>query len=326
MIRYNFMTPKVIRYLMPTSHPIAVIIPVYNRQVLVLDALMSVARQSLLPHRLIVVDDGSTDQTADIVQGWMDQMALPFACQVIRQPNLGASAARNAGVQMAADCPLLAFLDSDDLWPEDFLQRALEMLLAHPLAVAASTNRVDYDLSQSSRRSVHDLSWVTDNATCHMFEHGSPGTPNTVVRRSAFDAVGGYDTNELCGEDYQLQLRISLLGPWCHIPGDAVSVRRGLQSDTTQAPQLSRMFPDRRLRLARILDHFIHDEAGSQCIPETLWKKRLGRLWFSAGRYALSQCDWATAKLALDHANACLPTHLRTRWFRWRLSRHKIDT
>ena len=154
-----------------------------------------------------------------------------------------------------------------------------------------------------------------------MLGHGSPGTPNTIVKRTAYDQVGGYDPNEKCGEDYQLFLRISLLGKWCHVPGQPVMVRRNLEAQKQSAPQLSRQFADRRLRLARILDRFIQADGGKAIVPEKVWKKRVGRLYFAAGRLAIKHKDFATAREALDKAHSYLPGHLRTRWLLWQLSR-----
>jgi glycosyltransferase involved in cell wall biosynthesis len=306
---------------MPHKANIAAIIPVYNRPNLVLDAMMSVVRQTLVPRRLIVVDDGSTDDTAQRVQQWFDDMQLPFACQLIRQSNQGPAAARNRAVQVAGDCDLLAFLDSDDLWPDDYLQRMSDTFAANPQAVAASADREDRDYAHH-RSDRHDVKWVTEHTTSNILLHGSPGTPNTVIRRAAFEQVRGFDVTERCGEDYHLILRLSLLGAWCYVPGDPVGVRRGLQSDSDQAPNLSKLYPDRRLRLARILDHFIHEDGGCKHVPEKIWKKRIGRLWFSAGRIAYHEGNFDLAQNCLSKAQAYMPAHLRVKWLRWKI-RHQ---
>lgn len=306
---------------MTMSLRIAAIIPVYNRPTLILDAMMSVARQTHPPACMIVVDDGSSDETASIARAWIKDMQLPFECTLIEQPNQGVAAARNAGVQAAGDCDLLAFLDSDDLWPESYLQRMADCFAANPDAVACSSDRVDHDRRQPKKDDHHDLRWVSRDTTAHMLEHGSPGTPNTVIKRSVYQAIGGYDPNEKCGEDYQLFLRISLKGQWCHVPGQPVMVRRGLQSSTDGAAQLSRQFDDRRLRLAKILDRFIHDDGGKDVVDEHVWKKRVGRLYFAAGRTALKQQNHDVAKQALEKAKTYLPGHLRTRWLLWKLGK-----
>jgi glycosyltransferase involved in cell wall biosynthesis len=97
---------------------ITVVITAYNSQRHLAEAIESVLRQSLAPAQIVVVDDGSTDGTAEI--------ALSFpAVELIRQENSGPGAARNAGVR-AARHPWLALLDSDDLWHPDKLQKQIE--------------------------------------------------------------------------------------------------------------------------------------------------------------------------------------------------------
>jgi hypothetical protein len=84
-----------------------VVIPAYNAAITLLEALQSTARQTRQPERVIVVDDGSTDETASIAESW--------GATVIRQENQGPGAATNAAVAIV-DTPLIAFLDADDIW------------------------------------------------------------------------------------------------------------------------------------------------------------------------------------------------------------------
>jgi glycosyltransferase involved in cell wall biosynthesis len=109
----------------PPPLPVAVVIPAYNRARLVAAALESVLGQTRAPAEIIVVDDGSTDDTAAVAQS--------FGANVLRQSNAGVSAARNAGVRIAAS-PWIAFLDSDDLWVANKLELQWEALQACPEA------------------------------------------------------------------------------------------------------------------------------------------------------------------------------------------------
>jgi glycosyltransferase involved in cell wall biosynthesis len=115
-----------------TDHPtISVIIPVYNYAAYVAAAVASVLSQSYPPVELIVVDDGSTDDSAAIVAG----MPLPPTTELIlvRQPNQGPAAARNRGIALSsAEC--LAFLDADDLWLPEKLERQVAHLAQEPAA------------------------------------------------------------------------------------------------------------------------------------------------------------------------------------------------
>jgi glycosyltransferase involved in cell wall biosynthesis len=286
---------------------------VYNRQNLVVEALASVAAQTRSPQRLVVVDDGSTDETADTVQEWMSDHAGGVPAALLRQQRAGASAARNRGAAAATDCELLAFLDSDDLWPADYLQRTVDALAARPRAVAATTDRVNLDVA-SGRRRYRRCAPIARRTTRHLLLHGPPGTPNTVVRRGAFDEVGGYDEGQPCGEDYQLMLRLSLRGPWLHVPGAPVTARRGFEAASDDGPRLSKQYADRRLYLARMLERFIHEEGGAGALRKRVWRRRLGRMWYAAAR-RLPPDRRGEAAACIARALENLPWHLRARWF-----------
>ena len=95
---------------------VSVVIPTYNRSALITRALDSVLAQTVKPHEILVVDDGSTDDTASLVRKHYP------AVQLIRQKNTGVSAARNAGIT-AATGEWVALLDSDDAWLPRKLER-----------------------------------------------------------------------------------------------------------------------------------------------------------------------------------------------------------
>ncbi len=104
---------------------ISVIIPVYNGARYLAEAVGSVLAQTYLPDEIIVVDDGSTDESAAVARKYTPRIRLA------QQPNLGAAAARNRGVELAQGA-LLAFLDADDLWLPDKLERQVAALAAAP--------------------------------------------------------------------------------------------------------------------------------------------------------------------------------------------------
>ena len=104
---------------------VSVVIPTYNRAALLVEAVESVLAQSVLPDELIVVDDGSTDDTRDVCSRW------PSPVRYIYQPNAGVSAARNHGIGEARG-RYIAFLDSDDVWRPEKLAAQLAVMRALP--------------------------------------------------------------------------------------------------------------------------------------------------------------------------------------------------
>lgn len=113
--------------------PVDVIIPLYNKERTILRAVRSVQQQTYPHWRLIVVNDGSTDQGAQRVQQLNDSRIL-----LIHQDNQGPGAARNRGIE-AAQAPYIAFLDADDQWYPDYLQNGMAALENQPTASFAGT-------------------------------------------------------------------------------------------------------------------------------------------------------------------------------------------
>jgi glycosyltransferase involved in cell wall biosynthesis len=267
--------------------PIAAIVPVFNRPRAVLEGLDSVLAQTLAPAALIVVDDGSTDDTAARVEEWIATKRPSFPARLVRQPNQGAAVARNQGAAEAAECDVLAFLDSDDLWPPDYLRRMSEAFERDPTAVAAIVDRVNHDFATGKvdPHSYAPYAGNARNATSIMFEEGPPGTSSTVLRASAFRETGGFDPQWPTGQDYDLMLRVSLLGRWLYVPGTPVTTRNHIEVILgTGEPPLSRKYADRALRRVQMLHRFIFERGGKTVVPETLWRSRLSKLWYRAGR------------------------------------------
>jgi glycosyltransferase involved in cell wall biosynthesis len=167
------------------NHPlISVIIPVYNGERFIAAAMESVFAQDYRPLELIVVDDGSTDRTREIVRGF------PLAT-LHAQSHEGAGVARNTGVR-AGKGEVMAFLDADDLWMQGKLSRQMEALAADPQLEAVFTH------VQEFREGGGDADAVA-----------RPGpTPGTMlIRRPAFARIGWFDENPetLEGVDWYLR-------------------------------------------------------------------------------------------------------------------------
>ncbi|MHB1155233.1 MAG: glycosyltransferase [Phycisphaerales bacterium] len=298
---------------------IAAIIPVFNRPGAVIEALASVAAQTRRPDRIIVVDDGSTDDTADRIRRWRAGQPTDWPFTLIRQKNGGVAAARNRGAAEAKDCELLAFLDSDDLWPADYVERMTKAMTESGGAVPGAVPAVvaaRYSVDLLNGRNAMRL-YDQQGRLCaqRLFVTGPPGTSNMVMRRSCFDRIGGYEEERKCAEDYQLTLRLSLLGRLEPVKGEAVISRRGTAgAEIGESGQLSRRYDDRRYRLAQVLDRFIHEDGGAAVIEERVWRKRLGRVWYSAGRGLRRLGRYPEARDCFRRCVRYLPGHLRARW------------
>ncbi|MCX6033071.1 MAG: glycosyltransferase family A protein [Chloroflexi bacterium] len=166
--------------------PITVIIPVHNGERYLGEAIQSVLAQTLPPTGILIVDDGSTDDSAQIARAF----GPPVRC--LRQPNRGPAAARNLGVSQATG-DLLAFLDADDLWTTDKLARQMQMLQADPACEAVLGrvgNFISPELDDAERR------LLSKSAT----QTGSFHIGALLIRRTAFLRVGWFDTRWRQGE------------------------------------------------------------------------------------------------------------------------------
>lgn len=302
---------------MPDSR-IAAVVPVYNRPRVVLDALRSVFAQSRRPDRVLVVDDGSTDQTAEAVERWLAQegaeLGTELGAELIRQPNQGVSTARNRGAEAAgfdgAD-DLLAFLDSDDVWPTDYLERAEQALVNRREAVVAVADRLNVD-EQTGERTSRPCQWVESaGLTARLLLDGPPGMSNSVYRARTFHEIGGFDPSLACGEDYHLHLRASLRGPFVHLAGTPVTYREHTIDAADRQQHLRWHFDDRRLRIVEMLQRFVDEEGGDAAVAANDRRRRLGREWYAAGRQLRRAGRTDQARACFERASHLLPWHLR---------------
>jgi len=226
----------------PTPPTISVIIPTYNRAESLSQAIESVLAQTRPPADIIIVDDGSTDETAARLGA--------YPVRVLTQENAGVSAARNRGIE-ASSGDYIALLDSDDAWMPEKLERQMAMFSAHPDARLCHTDEV---WIRNGRR-VNEMKkhakgggWLFERcvALCCI----SPSA--SVLRRDLFEVYGFFDESLPACEDYDLWLRVTAHEPVLFVP-ERLTIKNGGHED-----QLSRRFwgMDRfRIRaLAKILE------------------------------------------------------------------------
>ena len=208
------------------SDSISVIIPTYNRKEKIRRALQSVRVQSQKPLEVIVVDDGSTDSTSDVVGGEFPEVIYQ------RQDRRGVSSARNRGINRAQGC-WLAFLDSDDEWMPDKLSRQMEELAEHSEYLICHTNEVwirNGRRVNPGHRHTKRGGWMYQE--CLPLCAISPSS--SLVHKSIFEDVGCFDEQMEACEDYDLWLRIASKYPVLLVDEPLV-IKHGGHSD-----QLSR--------------------------------------------------------------------------------------
>ena len=184
---------------------VSIIIPVYNSAAYLGDALTSVLRQSYPAVEMIIIDDGSTDNTPAVVAAFQQGAATAATNQRGRcirycyQPNAGPAAARNHGVAIAKGT-LLAFLDADDWWHPEKLQRQIALLAQQPaLGYVVSHMAVCLEAATTWPHSLNQAHYQ-DNPICLL--------PSAlVVRRRSFEQVGPFDERYRYSDDADWFLR-----------------------------------------------------------------------------------------------------------------------
>jgi glycosyltransferase involved in cell wall biosynthesis len=182
---------------------VSVVIPAYNAQRFVAETIAAVKAQSYQDLEIIVVDDGSTDQTASIAESFE-------GVRCIRKPNGGVSSARNRGVAEARG-ELLAFVDSDDVWHPDKLRHQVALMDLHPeLVLGITASSSDRSLMEAVPRLPEGQ--LPNHRIIEQFEEVflNPylGMSGVIVRKAAFDVVNGFDQTLPFAEDVDFYLRL----------------------------------------------------------------------------------------------------------------------
>jgi glycosyltransferase involved in cell wall biosynthesis len=200
--------------------PVSVVIPAYNADRFIAATLDSVLAQTFTAFEVIVVNDGSTDQTQAIVESYVER---DDRIRLINQPNQGISATRQRG-QTASQGDFIAFLDADDLWLPQNLETHLRHFAAHP-KLGISFGRVEFMELDGTPTGKYSTGRMQQVDPAHLFyENLLTTTSNAIVRRAVFEQVGSFDV-DLCGtEDQEFFLRTRCYG-WQVEGVDAVLVR-----------------------------------------------------------------------------------------------------
>jgi glycosyltransferase involved in cell wall biosynthesis len=194
---------------------VSVIIPTYNRKDWITKAIDSVLAQTYRNFEIIVVDDGSTDNTEAILQHYKDKICL------IRQGNSGGAVARNTGIK-AAKGEWIAFLDSDDEWLPEKLAIQMGHICKRPDICAHITN-VTFVPSNGEQISLFEVRnfpkpwsehFIIERPLKYVINFQIATIPSLVARRDSLFDAGLFDPNLPKGHDRDLLFRLALVGPW----------------------------------------------------------------------------------------------------------------
>ena len=210
---------------------IAVVLPAYNAQFYICEALNSITAQSRLPEQIIVIDDGSNDGTVEQVCEWERQYSGEL--RLLRQPNnQGVSAARNAGIRHAKT-DLVALLDADDIFFPLHLEQLEQAFLSHPEILLCFGDVLYFDskaiVKHSSFRGTRlenvryseqedGLRLLRESAYVSLLWGSYIAPSATLFSKKAVEEIGLFDETLRSAEDRDLWLRLSRVGAFAYYP------------------------------------------------------------------------------------------------------------
>jgi len=183
---------------------VSVIIPTYNRRGIISRAIDSVYSQTYKNIEIIVIDDGSTDETSSFLRSKYPNITL------LRTNNEGVAFARNKGIN-ASTGKYVAFLDSDDYWCPEKISKQINSFLDND---KIGMNIVENDLLTEEGILIKPYDkknrlFNNESLVCNIFKNSGVATPCVMVKRSVLDDVGLFNTNLKVGEDDNLWMRIT---------------------------------------------------------------------------------------------------------------------
>lgn len=225
---------------MTRCRAVSVIVPTFNRAEFLPHCLDSILSQTLPASEIIVIDDGSDDATAEVLQRYENRI------QVIRKGNGGKSTAVNAGL-LKARGDFVWILDDDDVAIPDALERFTEPLAANAeIGFSYSEKYACYSMPDGSLGPVFGVKQVPDaydrSFAVRLMRRNFLGAASMMVRRSVYDELGGYDEGLLRSQDYEMAIRIALHVRGARVKGGPTFYHRKHEGD--RGP-LSERFPAR---------------------------------------------------------------------------------
>jgi glycosyltransferase involved in cell wall biosynthesis len=293
---------------------VSVIIPTYNTATYISAAVDSVLTQTYSPLEVIVVDDGSTDNTADVLGRYADKIRYLY------QPNSGPAAARNRGFSEAHG-EFIAFLDADDWWTSDKLEQQIPILLANPNIglVHADVVYIDGNTGRWFERDRPRPNFIGKCYTRLLYGNAI-STSTVVLRRECLENLGPFDNHIPAGvEDYELWMRIARRYEFGYIPRSLATYR---QHSTNISHNSFVMTTAELALISRQLkaDPSLWQSAGRKQVKRRLFNLhfRLGYLYLDKGSFAEAHYFLSKA-LRFQPGNAYvwalwLSTFLPARW------------
>jgi len=208
---------------------ISAVIPTYNRAEFIQKSILSAKNQSIKVTEIIIVDDGSTDQTREVADRFKNDRSIQF---IFLNENRGAQAARNAGIH-AATSEWIAFLDSDDEWMPDRLENALKVAERTNAGVIYSNYIQRFTEDGQEQELVMNPCICEGNVTDRILAKSFVSFPGLLVKRDLLSTIGYLDESIVAWQEWETAIRLSLITDFAYVgipafywnwhPGETIS-------------------------------------------------------------------------------------------------------
>lgn len=186
---------------------VSIVLPTYNRAYIISRAIGSILNQTFTDFELIVVDDGSVDNTKEVIDAFKDSR-IKYVCH---EKNKGISAARNTGTALAQGA-FIAGQDSDDMWLPQYLERALKVFATVGPRVGVVYTRIQKKMRDGTIVLVPPLDFYPTSGNLHekLLEGNFITMQAAIMRRECFDSIGGFEKNREFDSIYEWSFLLSL--------------------------------------------------------------------------------------------------------------------
>jgi glycosyltransferase involved in cell wall biosynthesis len=253
---------------------VSICIPTYNRRDYLKETLDSILAQTYKDYEIVIVDDGSTDGTEDMIEN------LGCPIRYCWQENMGDAAARNRLIELAQG-RYISFIDSDDILLPDAIERMVDVIKAEgdDVVVYGSYFRIDQDgkISGRSRRKLY-----TGNVTKYLFQDIFVHCCGSMLPKKLLDGAATFDPSLKVCSDYDLWLRLSTKHRFVALAEPTFKRRR-------HTGNLSTSSFENCLAQFQVLKRFYYEKGGREIVPPKIAERVLGRQAYRAGRCAFKE-------------------------------------
>jgi glycosyltransferase involved in cell wall biosynthesis len=267
---------------------VSVIVPTYQNGQYLCQAIESILRQTWKDLEIIVVDDGSTDNTSEVLKTYEGKI------KILTQPNSGTAAARNAGIKVSQG-KFIAFLDADDIWLEGKLEQQMPIFDKKPQVGLVFSDMYNFDGESKKGRAFQLVKPKSGWVESDLFQSDFVPMPTVIIRHECLDTIGLFDETLHYCEDYDLWLRICRSWELDFI-NEPLALYRLSQG---QKSKNRRRMVDDTIQIKR---KAISENAILKTLPRPILDKCFYNLYLQQARLALTQnCNLDARKYMKDY-------------------------